>query len=866
MPRPVADGHLLARAEAWPFLSKTALSQATICLRRDEHGCLERETRAVAEDLERDLQRHAAGRSLDVLASLRDHAWFDGISHGDVTLGQHLCRLANALVEPQGDRVALRQDGDFAVRLERQRWLSLFLPSDLLIAARYASLDGMRPPTAHLSLCTPGLLSLLHEGLVSETHVHLGAAVPFDLLWTGLMDGLRCDSRDNIAPLKKKLTAFGDPKTSVLRLIAAAGTRLLLAQFLQADDRQSSGTFSQFATRAFPEIASHINMSMDVAAEERLLRQMVRSLLDGRLPDYLSLAALESAYRRLAGRPLRGRARTLEDVATRDPLSTWLPTGAGHASSETQFLLRAIRYIRHHGIDDEPFARVFWQYVRVRTILYKYLVQEPGTSGLDWFKQHYDRISPLRKPLEKVLFESGLTIAARDVRLGSFEGRTSPEPRWTKVRDMLRYAARQAAHFPYRSGAERAEVGLILHFLKSATHDGRPCAEPNQHAHGARFGAWFYQRRKEVIAIKTALDNDPRLLLLLRGVDVASSELSVPTWPLVPLFHRLREISHRVADNLAREEPALGVRPLRVTCHAGEDYRRLVEGLRRVHELLDTRIVGAGDRIGHGLALGHDPELWARGAEVTFQPLEDRLDDLLWEIERYTRGEIDTDASRLAAVSAEALRLGKQMFGTTISKSVEDLLEARKLRHDSDVLRRLAYPFIRLSSIAVAGAQPLLLGYLTDQAVYHRGRVPLPIRLTSGELTFLKRAQRWLRTEIAKREITIESNPSSNFLIGDMLTLGEHPSFRLQPLSGTTSDEMGPPLPLSVNSDDPVSFATSLADEHAHLYGALIRHGVGHAQALAWLEARRRDGHRSRFTLPASSVRKTMEKLARPPR
>ena len=58
---------------------------------------------------------------------------------------------------------------------------------------------------------------------------------------------------------------------------------------------------------------------------------------------------------------------------------------------------------------------------------------------------------------------------------------------------------------------------------------------------------------------------------------------------------------------------------------------------------------------------------------------------------------------------------------------------------------------------------------------------------------------------------------------------------------------------ISVNDDDPITFATRLADEYAHIYFALLRRGVATDAALAWLDEVREDGWRSRFTLAMST-------------
>lgn len=132
--------------------------------------------------------------------------------------------------------------------------------------------------------------------------------------------------------------------------------------------------------------------------------------------------------------------------------------------------------------------------------------------------------------------------------------------------------------------------------------------------------------------------------------------------------------------------------------------------------------------------------------------------------------------------------------------------------------------------------------------------------VNDSEVAMLREAQRWLRKELGRLEITVESNPSSNLLIGDLLALEEHPAFRLQPLPSQAEPEGGPVL-LSVNTDNPITFSSCLADEFAHIYHALLRKQVRAQDALLWLDRVRMNGWRSRFTLPTSARAEALAEL-----
>lgn len=847
MPSEVPHDFLLSVAEAFPFASEDGHRLACTRLVQSPGALLHPETQPLSAGLEAWLRPRARGLSLDTLAQVRDLAWFEG-GAAEMPLADYAVHLALRHLESRGNAVGVRLGRQPGERLSRWRWLSLLLPADLLLAALAADKDA-EPGTDHVSLVTPQLAQVL-ERPVAETHLHLGAATSFGLLWTALVRSLA-----HHPPGPKELERggqppFGDGKRFLGLLLAAAIGRILLAGFVWQHELvgqpRDFGAFLEGA--ALDKVAERMGWAWGPRAGAEALREAVHVLCSGDVG--MPPARLGALYRVLLGLPAPRPMKTVDAVLRADPLAAWLEPCPGRAMPETRFAARALRYLRGAGRGDEAFARVFWQYQRVRCLTFRHVTQEPGTAGLDWFKRHFDRLRPLRARLDGARFEGALITEGRDLRLRSLEGRTAPEPSWVGIRDLARGAAK-AVLGRSEEATTTPEVGIVLHFLKEPTggrgrHE-RLHADPRQIAHGCRFGRWAYARQREAMAIEGALERRPELLLVLRGVDIASSELAVPTWVSVPVFQRVRDASIRAAERLARCRPTWQAAAMRTTCHAGEDYRRLIQGLRRVHELIEFGVIRAGDRIGHGLALGDDPARWARRHARASQLVEERLEDLLWELDRYARGELEVDSGRYAFARAEARRLARTIYADEVDLDL--LAEARRRRHDPRALARFGFPFLRRSESADP-VDRLVLRYLTDAGVFLRGQEPVEVHVSEAETRLLAAAQRALREELGRLEVTVEGNPSSNLLINDMGSITDHPALSLQPLPGRGD---GCPVLLSLNTDDPVTFATCLADEMAYVYGALLRGGVSAHDALEWLDARRENGWRSRFTLPAST-------------
>jgi hypothetical protein len=233
------------------------------------------------------------------------------------------------------------------------------------------------------------------------------------------------------------------------------------------------------------------------------------------------------------------------------------------------------------------------------------------------------------------------------------------------------------------------------------------------------------------------------------------------------------------------------------------------------------------------------------------QPAIERLDDLLWEMARYRSGDMPADAGRVEWVRGEIQRISARVYGT--ETSVEVLLRARELRHSPAALAALGYPVTRLTHAPVYDSNDpryYLWAYLTSADVYVRGERPVSVPTNASEIHMLQSAQRFLRRTLSAMPVVVEANPSSNMLIGD-LRLEDHPAFRLYPLPGAGVED-GIRVPVALGDDDPVVFATTLADEIGHLYFALLQRNVSSLDAQDWLRGVAANGYFGRFTVRES--------------
>jgi hypothetical protein len=114
-------------------------------------------------------------------------------------------------------------------------------------------------------------------------------------------------------------------------------------------------------------------------------------------------------------------------------------------------------------------------------------------------------------------------------------------------------------------------------------------------------------------------------------------------------------------------------------------------------------------------------------------------------------------------------------------------------------------------------------------------------------------ARRRLIEEVARWQTVIETNPSSNLVVGGLDAMGAAQDFlHTRPtLAGQGVD--GWTLPWTISTDDPITFATSLADEYAYSWAGMVLRQEGAydpSYARALLDEAAATSMRTRFTLP----------------
>jgi hypothetical protein len=846
--------HLFAELAAFPLASEAALANPLTHLDPAMSTATGRLWRAA----ERELLGTAPGVSLDDLVALRDGTWFAEDGATPCSLQAFLRQLALRHLDYLGSGVGPRRppplDGPIAARPAHAQarqswlWLTFALPEDLLLAMAARDRRVPRP-----DLLTPAVRDLLARGF-AETHLHVGASLDFRCVWSLLLARLASPGLP-MAALAAPGAVMHEGLDLPAWLLRCAIARMVLAGFLSSGTDQGLAAYIQG-----PLLRGRVIAEAGVATFSLVLLA-VTDLIGGSLSAGVPHAMLQDAYIALTGTRTAADAKDIRTAWALDPAGPLLGPGAG--SPEQQLVIRACAYLDARDRSerpDFPAAQLFWQTVRVRTILYRYITQRPLTPGLPWFIRFYARLSRARGDVRaSLLLEAAALRSGLPEGLSSLEMRTRPDP---GMEDLLAWV--RSADDRSRTG--KAELGFVFHFIKERRGEVSPgvprvngrgtTADPSENASGYRYGDFFSTQRAAAMTLARLLHRWPRTLHTVRGMDIASDELAVPAWMFRPLVTYVRQAAMSGARWLSGQGGDQPL-PLRTTVHAGEDFSHLLTGLRHVDEAAEVLDLREGDRIGHGLALGIDPARWAERAGRVAMPLEDRALDLAWEWSWWTRRGHGADAGRIAYLVREAARLTDSWFDEALDPfGLEQLCTDLA---DVSRLRAVGFPDGRTPA-ARGNRETRLLRYLTDQEVFQRGRRTIWVDPT-GEVDAMERIGSSLRAEIGRRGLAVEINPTSNLLIGDLGDLVGHPLWRLNsPLPG----DPGPRLAVTVGSDDPLIFNSMLPMEYQLLFDALVLAGLSDSDALRWLDGVRRTGLERRFTTPPVAVSQQWKDLENP--
>ena len=553
---------------------------------------------------------------------------------------------------------------------------------------------------------------------------------------------------------------------------------------------------------------------------------------------------------------------------------------------ERALVLRVLSVIRHKSgnvTERRLLARALWRYLQIKGQFLGTVQQREGYSGFDFFEYTLrllempnNFIEPTRTAARVEATGEGYdpeletgawfreigrflqechSVVKLELMIAPQTDRAAYERLQKRINDHLRPIMEERLAQDLRHTSDtKVEIGFIVHFIKNEDLPLRKRRVPDNdcpHAYRIYHGSLRKKILDQANVIDALLRDNPDYPI--RAIDTANRELHCPPEVFASTYRHFKR------------------RPIRKTFHVGEDFLHLTTGIRRIFEALEYLELRAGDRLGHCVALGVDARQWVHSNPFVTMHRIDLLDDAVFEwtlLQEHGTAELH----RLSNLERQIAKQSMAIFGEPVDPHIlqeswrrrgndprtdgaqgfdqyvpewiiaqGELLYAPSNAPDSDIgahsylpnisgLRQLSDRVLSPRDLPRDHAERILMEYLYDRRTIER-EIELEVVETAGELPYIVRLQEIVRSLIKSRGITVESNPSSNWLIGGLERLYDAPAVQWT--------LRHPDFPISINPDDPTVFATSIENEYFYVFSCLLK-GTDDIPGLSRIEALQR--------------------------
>lgn len=351
--------------------------------------------------------------------------------------------------------------------------------------------------------------------------------------------------------------------------------------------------------------------------------------------------------------------------------------------------------------------------------------------------------------------------------------------------------------------------------------------------------------RMQALALAVFREKFPSVAARVRGIDAASQEIGCRPEVFAQAFRFLRR--HTVKSGYSTEERR-EPRMLGITYHVGEDFMDLVSGLRAIHEAVCFLNMDCGNRLGHALALGVDAKQWysMKNHKILISQ-QDYLDNLAWLHGRITKSPVPELETLLHYIEKEFDGYFKNVYLKHMdcpgSYTIETYYNAWKLRSDNPYYYKSGrfcppqLPEIGYDRYGINNKYPrthqirkiheaayLYHTYHFNHKVKLEGAKKIEITIPDIWIEGVKRVQKDMQHLIADYGISLETNPSSNYIIGTFRNYAKHPIiqwYNAHLTSDMKQQQECSQISVSINTDDQGIFSTSLDNEFALMACAL---------------------------------------------
>ena len=518
----------------------------------------------------------------------------------------------------------------------------------------------------------------------------------------------------------------------------------------------------------------------------------------------------------------------------------------------------------------------FYAYLLIKENIRSEMVQANGNVGFDNFLLYQNRKENFidGTPYQDTYIQMAVRDTIFNQHIKKLEARITPKNTPRALKEAIE---RNDTAILKKELSEETKKKLkskyfyVCHFIKQADDalktDGNN-ALLKEYRH--------YNKRKEVEQQAKALLEFRKtagcLAERIRGIDASSEEIVCRPEVFAQAFRFLKNESVEQMDDEMRQPKLLP--DICITYHVGEDFLDIIDGLRAIDEAICFLNMRCGDRLGHALALGIDPKEWydSKSGYILISQM-DYLDNLVWLYSKIRKYRIegledtiryiekrydeyfrivylnhirDSELQNVIEAAREYFDDRSISHGYGTNKcyfSINTYYDSWKLRGDNPEnfrdgyfkVKSMTYSKWELYDINKIFPENYRIRYNPEAAYlyysYHynsdikkEGEKRCEIKVNPCIIKAVYAIQLKMQWIVAQKGIGIETNPSSNALIGTFKRYDKHPilNWYNNGLTPKPQDVFNvPQIQVSINTDDQGVFATYIENEYAYLALAL---------------------------------------------
>lgn len=716
------------------------------------------------------------------------------------------------------------------------------------------------------------LEGILKKG-VSETHIHKSAAINFYISWQDLMNltgKTKINYKDGI--LNNKM--LNNDIDLVTHILAIAIVRLIMAEFLK---NRSNGikneNWNEFIVSQ--EESSEEKKDTYYCKYDKKIEELCNDIEDGKnikYEDYEFFRLWEYLLEKFS---IISNSHKKPSSYKDDILKlVFKGYGCSNIIFENIFLFKAIKYIKESN--DVNFGKLFLNYIRIKNKVLQTKVQANSIKGLDnfirYFKRSVSRTYELtdhydEKNYWKILIENQISnkyLEKLELRAGIDEGSIVEIKK--NIKDVMAsfleayQEVLESRREIYGEDCRYPKIAIVFHLKKEIDdlEDEKCWANFENHEYRELY---FIENRKMYDKQVQAL-NEVREMKgvseYIVGLDAASSENATEPWVFAPVYENARD-SKRGDLFYSGVLPIKRIKSLGFTFHVGEDFRHLITGLRRIDEVIEHFKFHAGDRIGHGIALGVDVDKWIRNNRIVILPRIEYMENMLWVWGIYKDGYYNKSFD-ISYLEQEVMKQAEKIYGNIEGITIYILWKAYKKKFkefepNKDFLNinimdnknnRIFCKHAKENQ-AIIWNEEKLTHAAHCKCYLEKMLEPIQVEVAFDKADLFKQVQKIVCNKVSTKAIVVETNPTSNLAIGQIESIFEHYIHNLNNRGLSNNKEQESSLMVTINSDDPSVFNTNISNELAYIFYSLQEKGYDRENILQWIDKVRQYGMDSSF-------------------